>query len=136
MGELRASISRRAPPSEVAAHVETLQQLFDEAEAALSPDRASALSSFLGAFTILLREGLEALLIVVALGGVLGTVGVQAFDRDLAPQALVLGQIHGRHTARPKPVKYAISPSQNAGSRPDFHSEVLPTRFLAKQERG
>ncbi|WP_293676214.1 FTR1 family protein [uncultured Phenylobacterium sp.] len=67
MGELRASISRNAPPSEVAARVETLQQLFDEAEIALSPDRASAISSFLGAFTILLREGLEALLIVVAM---------------------------------------------------------------------
>ncbi|HEX8262434.1 MAG TPA: FTR1 family protein, partial [Allosphingosinicella sp.] len=32
-----------------------------------APDRGSAASSFLGAFTILLREGLEALLIVVAM---------------------------------------------------------------------
>jgi high-affinity iron transporter len=34
---------------------------------ALSPDAASDLSTFLGAATILLREGLEALLIVVAM---------------------------------------------------------------------
>ena len=34
---------------------------------ALAPDRASNASAFLGAFTILLREGLEALLIVVAM---------------------------------------------------------------------
>jgi high-affinity iron transporter len=41
--------------------------LFDEAEATLAPDQASNASAFLGAFTILLREGLEALLIVVAM---------------------------------------------------------------------
>jgi hypothetical protein len=41
--------------------------LLDGAEAALSPDAASDLSTFLGAATILLREGLEALLIVVAM---------------------------------------------------------------------
>jgi high-affinity iron transporter len=36
-------------------------------EAALSPDAASGLSTFLGSATILLREGLEALLIIVAM---------------------------------------------------------------------
>ena len=44
-----------------------LDGLFDDADAALSPDAASSASTFLGAFTILLREGLEALLIVVAM---------------------------------------------------------------------
>ena len=41
--------------------------LLDEAEAALAPEAASDVSTFLGAFTILLREGLEALLVVIAM---------------------------------------------------------------------
>jgi high-affinity iron transporter len=67
MMALRASISRGAQPGEVAAQIRELNRLLDEAEAALAPDRASDASSFLGAFTILLREGLEALLVVIAM---------------------------------------------------------------------
>jgi high-affinity iron transporter len=67
MGELRASIAANRPPEDVAAQVSTIDALFDDAEAALAPDQASNASAFLGAFTILLREGLEALLIVVAM---------------------------------------------------------------------
>jgi len=67
MGNLRATIARGAPEGEVAAQVDALNALFGQAENALAPERSSALSSFLGAFTILLREGLEALLIVVAM---------------------------------------------------------------------
>jgi high-affinity iron transporter len=67
MGELRASIAADRDPAEVEAQVSGIQSLFDEAEAALAPDQASDASAFLGAFTILLREGLEALLIVVAM---------------------------------------------------------------------
>ncbi len=67
MGGLRASISRGAPEAEVADQAQALQALFDEAERALAPERASAASAFLGAFTILLREGVEALLIVIAM---------------------------------------------------------------------
>jgi high-affinity iron transporter len=44
-----------------------LESLFSDAETALSPDAASDASTFIGALTILLREGLEALLIVVAM---------------------------------------------------------------------
>lgn len=44
-----------------------METLFDQAAMALAPDRASAASTFLGAFTILLREGVEALLIVIAM---------------------------------------------------------------------
>jgi high-affinity iron transporter len=44
-----------------------LDGLFSDAEEVLSPDAASTASTFLGAFTILLREGVEALLIVVAM---------------------------------------------------------------------
>ena len=67
MGELRASLKRRAPADAVAGQVTALSGLFDEAGRALAPSEASALSTFLGAFTILLREGLEALLIVIAM---------------------------------------------------------------------
>jgi high-affinity iron transporter len=67
MGELRASIASNRDPADIAAQVAQLQTLFDETEAALAPDQASNASAFLGAFTILLREGLEALLIVVAM---------------------------------------------------------------------
>ena len=67
MGELRASIAANRDSAEIDAQVAQLQTLFDETEAALAPDQASSASAFLGAFTILLREGLEALLIVVAM---------------------------------------------------------------------
>jgi high-affinity iron transporter len=41
--------------------------LFGEAEIALAPEKASSTTTFFGAFGVLLREGLEALLIVVAM---------------------------------------------------------------------
>lgn len=44
-----------------------LSELIDQAEAASSATRATPLATFLGALAILLREGLEALLIVVAM---------------------------------------------------------------------
>jgi high-affinity iron transporter len=67
MGDVRAAIHNGKPLVEVNGQVQKLDALFAEAEAALAPDQASPVSTFLGAFTILLREGLEALLIVVAM---------------------------------------------------------------------
>lgn len=67
MGEFRASLQQGRPADEIATRIQVLDGLFDDADAALSPDAASSASTFLGAFTILLREGLEALLIVVAM---------------------------------------------------------------------
>lgn len=67
MGELRASIAANRPTSEVEGRVAAVKALVNEVEQALAPDQASEASTFLGAFTILLREGLEALLIVVAM---------------------------------------------------------------------
>lgn len=67
MGELRAAIAASRDPSDVAAQVTEIQALFDEAETTLAPEQSSNASAFLGAFTILLREGLEALLIIVAM---------------------------------------------------------------------
>lgn len=67
MGKLRAGIAAGQSSDDIAARVAEIQSLFDEAEASLAPDEASNASTFVGAFTILLREGLEALLIVVAM---------------------------------------------------------------------
>lgn len=67
MAQLRAAIGSGRPSSEVRGRVETLDTLFAEVEEAIAPDNASFASAFLGAFTILLREGLEALLIVVGM---------------------------------------------------------------------
>ena len=85
MGEFRASLQQGDPVVEVATRVEVIGGLFDDADAALSPDAASSASTFIGAFTILLREGLEALLIVVAM---------IAFLRK-ADRAEVLLYVHG-----------------------------------------
>jgi high-affinity iron transporter len=67
MGRLRAAIARGAPADEVSQAAEQVQALFTRAETALAPEAGSAASTFLGALAILLREGLEALLIVVAM---------------------------------------------------------------------
>ncbi len=67
MGEYRAAVESSTSADDVAERVAVLGGLFDDAEAALAPDAATQASTFLGAFTILLREGLEALLIVVAM---------------------------------------------------------------------
>ncbi|HEX9933373.1 MAG TPA: FTR1 family protein [Allosphingosinicella sp.] len=67
MGELRSAIGSGRPPAEVEARVAALNALFDETQTVIAPGEASALSSFLGGFVILAREGLEALLIVIAM---------------------------------------------------------------------
>jgi high-affinity iron transporter len=67
MGELRAAIAGGKPPEQVRERVAALDGLFDDTDRALAPEEGSDASTFLGAFTILLREGLEALLIVVAM---------------------------------------------------------------------
>ena len=67
MTELRAAIGRGASEAEVASRTERVAALLDTAERALAPQEVDNVASFLGAFTILLREGLEALLIVVAM---------------------------------------------------------------------
>ena len=71
MGELRAAIAGRAPVDDVSARVAALDGLFERAEAALAPRADDNMTAFLGAFAILLREGLEALLIVIAMIGFL-----------------------------------------------------------------
>lgn len=53
--------------ADVRASEQTLQHLLDEADQALAPSQHDAVAAFIGALTILLREGLEALLVVVAM---------------------------------------------------------------------
>lgn len=67
MGELRAAIKRGAAVEDLSAQAKALDGLFGDAEAALDPQQATVSSSFFGAFTVLLREALEALLIVVVM---------------------------------------------------------------------
>ena len=67
MGALRTSIAKDAPVESVKTKLEELDTLFIEAEQVLGSNGASSWSSFIGAFTILLREGMEAILIIVAM---------------------------------------------------------------------
>jgi len=67
MGELRAAIKGGDAVEAVRIRVENLAGLLSDAEVALDPHQATPSSSFFGAFTVLLREALEALLIVVVM---------------------------------------------------------------------
>ncbi|MDB5691180.1 MAG: iron permease [Alphaproteobacteria bacterium] len=67
MAEFRAKIGSGKSVPEVEAQAATLDQLFARAEQALSGDRTSDVSAFISSLTILVREGLEALLVVVAM---------------------------------------------------------------------
>lgn len=67
MGELRAAIGSNASPDAVAARAAAIEQSLAEVEAELSARSGDSVSTFVGALTILLREGVEALLIVVAM---------------------------------------------------------------------
>jgi high-affinity iron transporter len=78
-GEYRAAIHNGAPVAEIERRAADLESLFGEAERALAPEAGGGTSTFLGAFAILLREGLEALLIVVAMI----TFLIRAERRDL-----------------------------------------------------
>ena len=67
MGKLRELIGSGAPVSEVEDQAETLDALFAQAELVLAEDDGTDISTAVSSFTVLLREGLEALLVVVAM---------------------------------------------------------------------
>lgn len=67
MAHVRTGIAAGIAADELQVQVEALDQLFSEAEQVLSQHQTSSASNFVAAFTILLREGIEALLIVVAM---------------------------------------------------------------------
>jgi high-affinity iron transporter len=67
MAGFRLAIARGEPQSALTQRLAETEALLGRAEAALAPEAASEISTFLGAFAILLREGLEALLVVIAM---------------------------------------------------------------------
>ena len=67
MGEFRGAIGQGSPVADIQARAQALDSQFAAAEEALASQASSAVSTFLSALTILLREGVEALLIVVAM---------------------------------------------------------------------
>lgn len=67
MGEFRSRISSGASVDGVRQQAAVVEGLLGEADAVLAPAAADTTAAFVGALTILLREGLEALLIVVAM---------------------------------------------------------------------
>ncbi|HEY9541018.1 MAG TPA: FTR1 family protein, partial [Luteimonas sp.] len=68
MASVRAAIGNGADAAEVQARAEAAEALLDRAEATISDNAsAGATTAFVGALVILLREGLEALLIVIAM---------------------------------------------------------------------
>ncbi|MGY4828561.1 FTR1 family protein [Sphaerotilaceae bacterium SBD11-9] len=71
MGKYRSMLSNKAAMPDLQAQVTDIDGLFKEADSLLS-SRADATAAYLGSLTILLREGLEALLVVVAMIAFLG----------------------------------------------------------------
>ena len=67
MGALRSAIAKGESVDQVQARIADLNGELDAVEAVLAPAQDNAVSTFVGAMTILLREGLEALLIVVGM---------------------------------------------------------------------
>ena len=67
MGEFRAAISEGRPAAEIQSRANELDGQFAAAEKVLAPEASSSVSTFVSALTILVREGVEALLIVVAM---------------------------------------------------------------------
>jgi high-affinity iron transporter len=67
MADFRIAVGRGEPADRLRERLASTEALLDEAEAALAPEAESGIATFLGAFAILLREGLEALLVVIAM---------------------------------------------------------------------
>lgn len=85
MAEYRALLGTQAPAADVTAQAAKIESLLTDSEAALENTKLGAAAAFLGSFTILLREGLEALLVVIA---------IVAFLRKAGRQD-VMGYVHG-----------------------------------------
>lgn len=67
MAGYRSQLDRGAAPTDIAVRASQIGALFDRAEAVLQETHTDAATAFLGSFTILVREGLEALLIVIGM---------------------------------------------------------------------
>ncbi|WP_343162742.1 FTR1 family protein [Oleiagrimonas sp. C23AA] len=67
MGAYRTALSKGAPLQSITQQADAVDGLLAQAQAVTAETAADPSSTFIGAYTILVREGLEALLIVVAL---------------------------------------------------------------------
>jgi high-affinity iron transporter len=67
MASYRASLGQKRTAKEIADEAKAIEALFNLTEEVLSTGAATRGAAFLGSFTILVREGMEALLIVVAI---------------------------------------------------------------------
>ena len=67
MALFREQIAKSAPVDQLAGQHDRIAGLFDQADAALRGSQNDSTAAFLGSFTILLREGLEALLIIIGM---------------------------------------------------------------------
>jgi high-affinity iron transporter len=67
MGDFRIAIGRGEDAGRLSQRLASIEPLLDQAERAIAPEAESSVATFLGAFAILLREGLEALLVVIAM---------------------------------------------------------------------
>ncbi len=74
MLNLRRAIDARAPAAEVAALGQAAHELLEKANERLEGASMNPVSSFVGSFIILAREGLEAILVLAALFAFLGKV--------------------------------------------------------------
>lgn len=89
MARYRSQLARPAALADVSAQAAEVNALFDRAEMVLADTRMDTTTAFLGSFTILVREGLEALLIVM---------GMIVFLRK-AERADVLPYVHAGWTS-------------------------------------
>jgi len=67
MAGFRTAIGRGENEAQLRQRLSATEALLTRAETALAPEAETSVATFLGAFTILLREGLEALLVVIAM---------------------------------------------------------------------
>lgn len=67
MGQYRSLLAANAPVPDVRREAESIRGLFGQAEATLATSGGDATAAFFGSLTILLREGVEALLVVVGM---------------------------------------------------------------------
>lgn len=77
MAEYRARLDRGATPAEMTAQLAAVEGVLSEASEVLDQSNTGAATTFIASFTILVREGLEALLLVVAIVAFLRKSGRQ-----------------------------------------------------------